>query len=885
MYINKLILENYKFVTRVFKTDRITLDFSNRQSNICIIAGPNGSGKTFILSALTPFANLGGVDARDDSSPVEKGRDGYKEIEIIHNGDSYLIRHFYTPTPKTHSVKSYILKNGEELNPNGNVTSFKQLVASIFDLTPNYMKLLRLGSNVKSLIEAKPTERKEVITEMLNTVNDTLEQMLNMNKVSSDNLRTVRQLMTNASMRLAKLHVSSVEDINTEIENLEEKIDDFSTELNAIHERKGSLTAELESLGNMQELASERREYNRRVDEMERALKRMPPHMCQSDIDDLIKETEAKKVETENEINALTAARSSVTHLLDEALNEKDEYTQILRKITDTEDEYEKLNKMLTELKTKCADKEEQYKDFTPQIKSSEVKEIIQELAKLQSKLDMVYSFGNRPMERVIDLMAEEKSVENYIQTQLTVYHLAMQERDHSSKIITELLDMIDVNPKLKCEVSGCPALMLYKRVNEMRYARVAEPEEDSEFLNYMKLINQTVNEVIDTLTSISPMTNRLPKILREDILISKALKRVRSRKPIYHLEEFNKYLIYLTDYEIFIEDKEHILNLELEIKKKSETNEGIFIKRRLAEVTEKSDRYRDELVSIKNGLSRSTEILEESQKDLSAYETWKEALLHKDEYTDKIDSITKSIDRIIEIRTELKDVIGSREKSVTNWLNEYQKNMHELVYIKQTFIDLSKDLEGYQKTFDQLNMIKKATSTKEGIPMRIVDSYLKKIRATVNSLLEVGYPDDEIRISEFTLTADDFRIPYYVNYEYLVEDVMYASQGEQTFIGTALSIAIPLLRKEYGGSNYNIYYFDEVDAPLDSSRSARWIDFLDNVFNEVGIEQAFVITHKNMFSSYLVDLVVTNPMSDGTSIEEMYPLSNQIEIVKELID
>ena len=234
MYIKKLILENFQFVNRVYHAKKLILDLSNRTSNICIIAGPNGSGKTFLLSSLTPFANLGGVDVRDNSTPIEKGEEGYKEIELCNGHDSYTIQHYYTPSKTSHSVKSFIQKNGIERNPNGNVTSFKAYLSDELGITTNYMKLLRLGGNVKGLISAKSTERKEIITEMLNNMNDTLDSILKYNKISTENLKSIKQTIASLSSQIDRLHIVSLDSIETDISILKEKEEMYNIRLSEL---------------------------------------------------------------------------------------------------------------------------------------------------------------------------------------------------------------------------------------------------------------------------------------------------------------------------------------------------------------------------------------------------------------------------------------------------------------------------------------------------------------------------------------------------------------------------------------------------------------------------------------------------------------------------
>ena len=89
MKIEKLILKNFAALNVGLNTKSICIDFSKSLHNICLFIGPNGSGKTTILSLLTPFADLGNLDVRNGNNLILKDKDGYKEIHI-RNGKDYL---------------------------------------------------------------------------------------------------------------------------------------------------------------------------------------------------------------------------------------------------------------------------------------------------------------------------------------------------------------------------------------------------------------------------------------------------------------------------------------------------------------------------------------------------------------------------------------------------------------------------------------------------------------------------------------------------------------------------------------------------------------------------------------------------------------------------
>ena len=61
-------------------------------------------------------------------------------------------------------TKAFIQKNGEELNSNGNISSYKEIIDTEFDMDPNFMTLTRLSSDDRGLADKKPAERKKYVS-------------------------------------------------------------------------------------------------------------------------------------------------------------------------------------------------------------------------------------------------------------------------------------------------------------------------------------------------------------------------------------------------------------------------------------------------------------------------------------------------------------------------------------------------------------------------------------------------------------------------------------------------------------------------------------------------------------------------------------------------
>jgi DNA repair exonuclease SbcCD ATPase subunit len=154
MKILYLKLKNFIGIYSGLGRDEIEIDFSKNKSKFVLLKGSNGSGKTTLLSSLNPFATSN--DTR--SSIILEGKEGYKEIHYDINGDIYVIKHYISKT-----TKSFISKNGEELNSNGGVKLFNDLILNIFGIDKNYFKIARLGSNMTNFIDM-PTRKQRLKT-------------------------------------------------------------------------------------------------------------------------------------------------------------------------------------------------------------------------------------------------------------------------------------------------------------------------------------------------------------------------------------------------------------------------------------------------------------------------------------------------------------------------------------------------------------------------------------------------------------------------------------------------------------------------------------------------------------------------------------------------
>ena len=220
MKITYLKLKNFVNIKAGMKKTEVEIDFSKSKNKLILLCGPNGSGKTSLLSEMHPFANSGNMDVRGDVNLIIEGKDGYKEIHIRDKEDLYVIKHFYMFSKKTKSVKSFIMKNGKELNENGNVKSFKETVNEHLGIDHELLKLMRLGSNVTSLINMKSTNRKNFATKLFSDI----EVYNGFYKKVSEEYRNIRAVLKSTTDKISKFNVQDENEFDKQLVLTENEI-------------------------------------------------------------------------------------------------------------------------------------------------------------------------------------------------------------------------------------------------------------------------------------------------------------------------------------------------------------------------------------------------------------------------------------------------------------------------------------------------------------------------------------------------------------------------------------------------------------------------------------------------------------------------------------
>ena len=222
MRFTYLYLENYIGIYNGMGLHKIEINLALCRHKMLIIRGENGSGKSTIFNALSVMP-----DSNDVFIP---GMSATKIIRLQDGHTSYEMR-FIHPVKSDGSrdtTKAYISRSMNnqmvELNPNGNVTSFKDILYDELGLDPNFIALSQLSLDDKGLAGKKPAERKRFV----NAIMSSLEVYNNIYKALTKRSNSLKAVMNTVTTKLGALGDLTV--LQANLDNLESQINIYYAE-------------------------------------------------------------------------------------------------------------------------------------------------------------------------------------------------------------------------------------------------------------------------------------------------------------------------------------------------------------------------------------------------------------------------------------------------------------------------------------------------------------------------------------------------------------------------------------------------------------------------------------------------------------------------------
>lgn len=874
MRIEYIKLENFNLVLSAMKRRVIEIDFSKSRNRVVLLIGDNGTGKTTILSQLHPFATPGNLDVRNAGTMIIPEKNGYKEIHIIHNMHKYIIKHFYLNKNKTKSVKSYISKDGEELNPNGNVTSFIDLVEIELGLVQDFLKLIRLGDNVTTFVKMKASERKNFTAQLLNGV----DIYTKFYKKINDDTRVAKNLISSVSEKIRKLNIDDKKEEKQRLKGYESDLETKRSIIGELTSSIGSINGSIATLIDGKsidmfniELRILGSKYNDLLSDITTKEKKLSKYDNVSDIDKDIKRLtrEIDKFETENK--AVDSLIDFQFNNLNQLYDRKEERTNDLKHIG-SQLEYSQLAEMYLQLNREKEKLSEKFKGVTFKCSKEDLMTALRLLQEIDKIVNDIHSFGDKGVKHVIELIRSGHNIESFVNKELKNIDSHMErltrqlEYDKNIINVKKPDDIVFIFDDCDCE--HCQYKDFYNEV--MFGEKKVESKEDvdlnkelrklehkRDYYEILPSIDKNIDYIMFILRTNSKLIERLPiDFFNSDILIDN----IYNLNPIYDED-------YVTSFITLLEEYEEYISLDDRIKEVG--REKSYMEKNKYTISS----IQEELFKIDNEINTSeTKLSELKEKKESLKKDYENNLILYDEYT-SIESKKKEIDELKEECHQLEESIRNKNtiKDKVSVYIEKEKDLKESLKFQEQLADrltkqifdskyrlkeykeLKEELTQLEESYEDLAIIRESLSSNKGVPLLFIQLYLKNTRTKINQLLDVVY-DGDLEVQEFEIGEKEFRIPY-ISKGVKVEDVSFCSQGEESIVSLALSFA--LIEQSLNG--YNILLLDEMDSKLDASKRMKFLPILEEQLDSIDAEQVFIITHNNAFDNYPVDVIMTS--------------------------
>ena len=867
MKILRAEFQNFKGLYSGLGKYNVTLDFQDMPNIITVIIGEMGSGKTTILSHLQPWATVGTLDERNTDGIIIDEMNGSKRLVFKDGPDIYDINHNWKWDKDHHTLKSYIKKNGEELNPNGNQSSFKELVELEMGVDQNFLRLSRLGPNVANVIEMTATARKEYLATRLTDVDLYLAISKDMNELAKT-LSAQAQLLTK---KFSGVTEDDIENAKGNLKSLAKDITNTHSEVVNLNGSIGMILGECNTLTGGLSLKA----YQDEIESYEKDLNKLfaEKNEIVSNIDRLSLEYENIS-DVDKEIGKLEATIESNIKSIENLqeprtiAEQKRDNLAKLKAASGNSAYIEQLSKMYSAHVAQCEEYENTLSGFSIEESSTQINALMTDIQTFDSLLHDVITHNSDSVRYILKRPsyddALKASMKNIETLQGKKFNLQKSLNNLGYLGSYQATEELTLPTECKC-FSSCPFYRTHPNVVKTEINDFTKKQK--EILNEVQAIDSRIDQlleypiIIGILKKLKVMLPTIADKLRDiNALKSDSLYEIITGNHIWYDYDRISYVLECTvKREKLYEIKAKLPDLKNELDKYSSIDIGNItaeldkaedafngICEAIADLEFDTQSKRHELSNLKN-IRDEFQNIEMLNKHKMLLESDIQNLNTK--LIDMRSNVEKVIERTREMQglKERAKVFEYRENSLRNEYEKLNTRIMDWENSKTEFDEIAKEL-------NVINLIKEASSAKKGIPLIYIRIFLNDCIDIINELISMVF-DDSIEIKEFNITEKDFFIPYYKNGT-LIDDVRSASQGERAIITLALSFA--LIRK--GVAKYNILLLDEIDGPLYSKDREKFLMILAQQIQAINAEQVFLITHNNAFDGYPINIVATTP-------------------------
>lgn len=884
----------------------IEIDFTKCKNNVIAISGVNGVGKSRLLNAITSILpdNSDCFIPTMEASKIFQLSDGISVYDIM-------ILHPLGSNNKRGTSKAYIKKDNIELNSNGNITSYKDIVFSEFGLDYGFLSLSRLSGDDRGLVDKRPAERRKFVSSKLDSLDIYNEMYKTLNKKCS----IFRSYVNNFSTKIQNIGDENY--LQTTIVSINSRLMSLQTQMEECKKNYNKCDALL-SINNIDDnLKNRYNELSNTIDNINNALKNK-----NNQRDKFYNTVIVKEYGDVTDTNQSISTINNDIEYYNSLLSEKTVMSrELLGKITILQDNISNINLKLEKKKLEINPEitqaiknyefemkgiEEQFRKIgiydISNILPEEIDYLFTTVDQVLTGIDCFYdNIDSDNLSILQDLDFDDikinsilKDMNNKINA-IKVEKQQMNETMIDMRIDLKIINTLEMRPT-ECNINSCSFISEALSLIETKYK--SKENFESEFNSIEQKINELnniENELMNNIKkyesvlskckiilSVIQIINTNHRILSKFSIVNKILDRSIFLSMIINGSKFN----FLRDLHIYnnisnsiieYNSKKDILN-NLQTQEKIQLNISNLVEEYENELKDKTAELDNTTMeydkSVKDIGFTNSIIIEMNKKkerfvrlkdmDLEIIEINEEINKYRKEF-EKLRVIFQSCSDTIEEMSRLKQSMNNLQLEISP-LEEQKRQIEAQLLMLDNY---KKDYQLYKDKYDLVEKLQKYSSPgKEGIQELFLDLFMSKTLDLSNQLLSMIF-NGKYKLLPYSIKDGEFRMPFLSN-GFIVDDVSSGSRSQKCMMGMIIS----LVMRNQSSTKFNITSLDEIDSGLDHDNRYLFVDVLYKIISILNIEQLFIVSHSIELSTSNVDVIL---LSNEPEYLEMFSSANII--------
>lgn len=864
---------------------KVHIDFTKSMHNIIFIIGKNGSGKSTIMDALHPLP--------DPAQMYLDNEEGSKELIYDDNGTLYKIYIKYPVNNQgarlqTKAFISQLGMNGAEieLNPNGNIGSFKDVIHSRFNLDPNFVSLSQLSVENRGLVDKKPSERKKFVANILEYV----EVYNDIYKAVSKRASIFKSMQNSIVAKIDS--IGDEEKLNIELRSLSSRRQSLLAERDtcvAELSKNNAMISLIDPDGSIQKL------YDDLQNQYSQLLYKQTLYTPKDTNLDLSKQIALYKTLKDTRDSIALKIDSITSDINSIFLKREDEAKVISTKqqriiSLNIVEDASLIESRISVYKNQIQQYEDLFKNIGLSSMSITKDEYVTGLNTLKDFRECILNIksyaSNEALQQAVEyIRIGESPIKdlNIMTTNLDKINTDISESNGKLQYYEGLLTKLDIlkSRPAKCTVNSCifikDALAAQAKHPEIEISKLATSiskletlrKTQEQRLTLQNEVVQVYNDLIVLVRNISMNSSILNKLPNGTIFTNTKVLFARivngdTFNDIYDLyNEIDKANLL----EVYHNIKNTLPALESEyliIKEKEKLIEELQLD--LDELTKnlkKIDEQISEKVEYRDSLEKKKVMLEDDLKqadaDLQKLLTLNDINRELDDIRAKMKTVSSNINKI-SAAIQAANAITTKITAIDKDLQPISKSIDNINFSLAKLQEYKKELELYTSKSEIVELIKKYTTpTKSGIQTVFMQLYMGKTLSMANELLSLLF-DGQLELLPYVINDSEFRIPC-INKNTLVtnDDISSCSTAERSMISMILSFALLY----QSSTKYNILKLDEIDGSLDQDNKSNFVKILSQIMDILSVEQCIIVSHSSEIDLSEVDVISLTPVGN----------------------